>query len=113
MNNLRLNEYHYIFRYELKHKKWFWSIYLKLFLISLLPLNVFNFKNRFNLHKEIFIRYFNKTFNTNIFIEQDDFFEYFYNKYIVLKIKKIIFIMYLILLPIGIFLFYSVLINIV
>ncbi len=72
-----------IFSKSLKKKKWYKTALIQLFFIYLIPIN---FKNRYNQQLEIFIRYFNRSYNSNYHIEYLDFdFYKFYLKYVKLK----------------------------
>lgn len=58
-----------VFLKSLKKMKWYKTSIIHLFFIYILP---FNFKKRKNQQLEIFIRYFNRSYNSNFHIENLD-----------------------------------------
>lgn len=66
-----------IFLKSLKKMKWYKSTLVRLFFIYIFP---FNYKKRVNQQLEIFIRYFNRSYNSNYHIENLDI--TFYNLFL-------------------------------
>ncbi len=66
-----------IFLKSLKKMKWYKSTLIRLFFIYIFP---FNYKKRVNQQLEIFIRYFNRSYNSNYHIENLDM--TFYNLFL-------------------------------